>query len=113
MPDVLVDTDILIDHLRGSRQFRAGGDQVSYSVVTRCELFAGSNVDEPAVARLLNAFREHSVDREIAEAAGRIRREHGVGIADALIAATALAHNSTLQTRNRKHFQAIPGLSLK
>ena len=45
VPDVLVDTDVFIDHLRGYRRFSKGADRVWYSVITRCELFAGAKVD--------------------------------------------------------------------
>jgi predicted nucleic acid-binding protein len=37
---------------------------------------------------------------------------HGLGIADALIGATALDVALTLFTRNLRHFQMIPGLVL-
>ena len=46
MPDLLVDTDVFVDHLRGARKMRAGLDRILYSVVTRCELFAGREVEE-------------------------------------------------------------------
>ena len=36
------------------------------------------------------------------------RPSHGVGFADALLAATALAHNATLVTLNAKHFPMLP-----
>jgi predicted nucleic acid-binding protein len=34
-------------------------------------------------------------------------------IADALIAATALEHRLPLMTRNRRHFEQVPGLTLR
>lgn len=80
-----------------------------YSTVTRCELFAGRHVDEQAVRALLAPFREPSVDRGVAEVAGRVRRSLGIKTPDALIAATALDHGLELQTRNVKHFGGVPG----
>ncbi|MBA3690349.1 MAG: type II toxin-antitoxin system VapC family toxin [Actinobacteria bacterium] len=112
MTDVLVDTDVFIDHLRGARALRTGVGAVSYSVVTRCELFAGRATDEDAVALLLGAFREIPVERSIAEWAGRIRREFEVRTPDALIAASALQHGLILMTRNRRDFAGIPGLEI-
>jgi predicted nucleic acid-binding protein len=56
--------------------------------------------------------RELVVDRAIAERAGRLRRELGVALADALIAATALEHGLALATRNLRDFQHVPKLRL-
>ena len=89
------------------------GHQLSYSVVTRCELFAGSNVDEAGLRTLLAPFTELPVDRAVAERAGRVRRETGTRIADALIAATALEHGLALVTRNTSDFERVPGLRLQ
>jgi toxin FitB len=112
VPDVLVDTDVLVDHLRGARPFDPDGVPVSYSTITRAELFAGRASQEAAVRTLLDPFRELAVDRNVAELGGRLRREHGVPIADALIAATALAHGLTLFTRNHNDFARVPDLQL-
>lgn len=113
MSDLLVDTDVFIDHLRGARRFVQGPNLISYSVVTRCELFAGSRVDEPALRTLLAAITEIEVDRAIAERAGRIRRDTGIRFADALIAATALERSLTLVTRNVRDFEKASGLRLQ
>src|SRR5688572_10019544 len=98
--DLLLDTDIFIDHLRGAVRLQRSADRFWYSVVTRCELYAGSKVDEEVVDLLLGAFTEVSVDREIAERAGRLRRLTGARVPDALIAASALERELTLITRN-------------
>jgi predicted nucleic acid-binding protein len=103
---------VLIDHLRGARAFAAPAGTVSYSVVTRAELFAGKASQEAVVEQLLAPMRELALDRSIAERAGRLRRDHGVALADALIAATALAHGLDLLTRNRRHFVRVPGLRI-
>lgn len=111
--DLLFDTDIFIDHLRGARRLVTNGDSISYSVVTRCEIFAGSRVDEAGVQALLAPFRELPVDRSIAERAGRVRRETGTRIADALIAATALEHALILVTRNIRDFERVKDLVVR
>jgi predicted nucleic acid-binding protein len=112
--DALVDTDVLVDHLRGARPFKPRTvTGVSYSVITRAELFAGRASQEGEVSRLLAPFRELPVDRHIAELGGRLRREHGIRLADALIAATALTHRLDLWTRNVRDFEAVPKLRLR
>jgi toxin FitB len=112
MPDVLVDTDLFIDHLRGDAELRPGKHRLHYSVITRAELFAGSSATAQ-ISMLLAPFRELSVDRAVAERAGRIKRESGLRMPDALIAATALERGLSLATRNRRHFQPVQGLRLR
>lgn len=109
MADLLVDTDVFIDHLRGAVELRPRSHSLHYSVVTRAELFAGASAT-PAVAQLLEPFRELLVDRAIAERAGRLRRDTGLRLPDALIAATALEHGLSLVSRNARDFGKARGL---
>jgi predicted nucleic acid-binding protein len=111
--NLLIDTDIFVDHLRGARALTAGSDRVWYSVLTRCELFAGSRADEAVIGMLLSPFTELPVDRPTAERAGRLRRTAGLRIADAIIAASALEHGLTLVTRNLRDFHDVPELAVR
>lgn len=113
MAELLVDTDVFIDHLRRSHRLERGRDDLAYSIVTRAELFAGRRADEEGLRALLSSIREISVDREVAETAGRVRRESGIRLPDALIAATALVHRLSLLTRNRRDFERVRGLRLR
>ena len=110
--DVLVDTDVFINHLRGAVDLRPGRHRVHYSVITRAELVAGNTATDLTV-RLLAPFREIAVVRAVAERGGRIAREFGVRLPDALIAATAIEHGLSVVTRNRKHFEPIRGIWLR
>jgi predicted nucleic acid-binding protein len=110
---LLVDTDILIDHLRGARRFDPSGTDVSISTVTRTELYSGQRADEATIDLLLAGLEEIGVDRSIAERAGRLRRRTGLAITDAFIAATALEHGLPLVTRNRRHFDRVEGLDIR
>jgi predicted nucleic acid-binding protein len=109
---ILLDTDVLVDHLRGHRRINLVDPAWKISVVTRCELFAGRNTDEPSLRRTLDQLGELLINRAIAELAGRIRRTAQLAVPDALIAATALEHDLSLMTRNRRHFERVPGLTL-
>jgi predicted nucleic acid-binding protein len=110
--DILVDTDVFIDHLRGAHQLAPGRHRLHYSVITRAELFAGNTASD-LVSTLLAPFREIPVDRTVAERAGRIRRESGIRLPDALIAATAIEHHLGLATRNRSDFEPVRSLRLR
>lgn len=110
--DVLVDTDIFVDHLRGAKELVAGKHRLNYSVITRAELFAGSSATD-AVTQLLAPLREHAINRAVVERAGRIKRETGIPMPDALIAATALEYKLSLASRNRRDFGKVRGLRLR
>lgn len=115
MADLLVDTDVCIDHLEGLRRLPRGAGRLAYSVVTRAELLAAADAeDEPHVRRFLAGMDEIAVDRRVADRAGVLRRERpALRMPDALIAATALAHSLALHTKNARDFKAVPGLRLR
>lgn len=110
--DLLLDTDVFVDHLRGAAMIEASGHRLHFSAITRAELFAGSSATD-AVTTLLAPFRELAVSRAVAERAGRVRRETGVRLPDALIAATALEHGMGVVTRNGRDFEPIRGVRLR
>jgi len=115
MVDLLADTDVCIDHLNGRARLPGRRSLLGYSVVTRAELRAGAGSDKQheAIRRLLGTMREYDVDRRIAEEAGRLRREYGVRLPDALIAATAMVHGLTVLTRNIADFRRVSGLRVR
>ena len=84
---------------------------IAYSVVTRAELFAGRDAHD-VLRSLLRLGTELPLDRDVAERAGAIRREHRLALPDALIAATALQHGLALLTRNVRHYEPVAGLAL-
>jgi predicted nucleic acid-binding protein len=114
---LLIDTDVIIDFLRGR------GDAVAYledltepllmSVVTLAELYTGvrEGDEREALDTFITAFELVPVDQEIARRGGLFRRDyhksHNVGLADALIAATAEERQATLVTLNQKHFPML------
>jgi predicted nucleic acid-binding protein len=113
---ILVDTDILIDYLRGMPPamdfLEASGADLNLSVVNVAELHAGVRDHErEAVNALLECFKIIPLDKEIAVRGGLLRRDfgksHGVELADALIAATVESLGCTLATLNRKHYPML------
>lgn len=82
------------------------------SVLTTAEMFAGckpSKLEE--MEEFLAIFPVLDVSNKIAKQGGIWRQQyhpsHGVGIVDALLAATALEHGLRLVTLNTKHFPML------
>jgi toxin FitB len=115
LAELLVDTDVCIDHLAGRSRISGQRSRLGYSVITRAELHAGaaSEIELERIRRLLGAMVEYPVDRQVAETAGLIRRESGIRLPDALIAATALVHGLTVHTRNVRDFKRVTGLRVR
>jgi len=118
---LLFDTDILIDFLRGLQpavSFLENADQqLRISAITAAELYAGAREKEmPALDEFLLAFEIIAVDHQISKAGGMIRnkynKSHGVGLSDAIIAASAIATQSYLVTLNKKYFPMLKKIIL-
>lgn len=112
----LIDTDVLIDYLRGNSRavaFMDGLDgDILVSAVSVAELYAGVRPEEErALEQFLLAFEIVPIDQAVAVRGGLYRRgfsgSHGVGLADALIAAAAETAGASLVSLNRRHFPMI------
>lgn len=119
----MVDTSVLIDHLRGVRaaldlleDALERGDGVAGSVLSRTELLAGMRSHEKRRTRdLIGGLQWIDVDQEIADEAGRLGRTYrsshtGIDLTDYVIAATCMEWTAELWTRNVKHFPMMDGL---
>ena len=118
---VLIDTDILIDCLRGrdeARSFIEGLPPPPFlSAATVAELYAGVFDDErDDLEAFLSAFRVVPITGEIARAGGLHRRDygrtHGTGLVDGIIAATAAHVGARLATLNRRHYPMLDALTV-
>jgi predicted nucleic acid-binding protein len=117
---VLVDTDVMVDFLRGNPKAIALLQTHSawgiLSSIIAAELYAGVRDDEELkkLDSLISLFRVVPVSKELARAGGLYKKHyaksHGVGLADAIIAATAEAENADLKTLNAKHYPMFEGL---
>ena len=119
----LVDSDILIDYLRGRpaavRFVTDHADRVIVSAVSVAELYAAvrgqaRDAQRVALADFLELFPIVPVTADIAKAGGLYRRDyarsHGIGLADAVIAATAVSSEAVLMTLNVRHYPMFEGL---
>lgn len=120
----IVDTDILIDAARGETiaisclQQLVQHTPIAISAVTQMELIVGCR-NKPELQNLeqfLLRFQILKLTNQITDRAVDILRKyrlsHGLLIADALIAATALEHNEPLITKNQRDFRFIASLNL-
>lgn len=119
----MVDTSVLIDHLRGNVEAKAVLEYerrlapLHASEITRLEVLAGMRPnEEKATRRLLATIRWHPVNDHIAEKAGELGRRwlpghHTIDAADLAIGATALVLDARLLTRNVRHFPMFPDLA--
>jgi len=119
----LVDTSVLIDHLRGHRdaarvleeERRSGA--LHASEITRVEVLAGMRPgEEEPTTLLLSTLVWQPLDAEVADLAGSIGRRwlpshRGIDAADLVIAATAARLGARLLTRNIRHFPMFPDLA--
>jgi len=117
----LIDTDILIDWLRGkkfaARFFRETKGILYYSSITRKELLAGCNdtAEREQVLNLLRTMRIVRIDPIIALKASELNERYAnssLHKADSLIAATAWVKKLVLVTRNRKHFEFVDEIQM-
>lgn len=119
MTDLLVDTGILVDFLRGLPAavdfVQTHASRVVLSSIVIAELYSGARDDELAeLDDLPRLFAVKPLTAPIARVGGLLRarygRSHGLCLADALIAATAQQYGLTIQTLNVMHFPMFPGL---
>jgi len=118
----LVDTDILIDWLKGfswaKRLTWSGENRLYCSSVTRKELLSKqglSDTERKRILRLLRYIRVLEVDAVIAVAASELLQKYPhtpLRTSDALIAATAWTKHLPLLTRNDKHYNFIEEITL-
>jgi|SRR3990172_9095171 len=116
MPDYILDTGILIRHLRDYQGYPelvdrlTGEGDVSISAMTRLEIVRGMrDREQGATFELLDSLETVNVTSSEADQAGELIRfwkAHGttIGDADAIIAASALQYGLVLVTTNPKHF---------
>ncbi len=126
MPDrLLVDSDICIDVIRSYTPTIARLERaeqmfiVAVSDITHMELLVGcaDKRQQSQTEKFLRRFEAVPVDAVVSgrtvELLRRYRLSHGLLMADAFIAATALVHALPLLTKNARDFRFISGLTLE
>lgn len=117
---ILPDTDVLVDFLRGHAKavafVKAYHTRIILSSIAVAELYAGvkGDAEHAALDAFVSLFRVVPISVEIARAAGLYKRDYGksrgVGLADAIVAATAEAEEAELKTLNTRHYPMVKNL---
>ena len=120
----LVDTDIIVDYLRGVERAKIlieesiSDSEICISVISKMELLAGCRnkgeikIVEDMFARFITIYLDEISAKIAYSLFKRFRLSHGIGIFDSLIAATAIHHELPLLTKNIKHFSMIQRLTI-
>lgn len=129
MAFTLIDSDVLIDFVRGLpgvatyiQQLQAGGDSMCTCDIVIAELEAGLSLTQSLATRpIVDSLVLLQRDASAARQAGRWRYDYArkgiaLSLPDAMIAATAHAHRARLLTRNLSHYPmpeviVVPGPS--
>ena len=120
---ILVDTDVLIDFLRGYGPavsfVNVHSDRIVLSAIVVAELYVGARgakdgPEQTVLENLLSLFRVVPIDGEVARLGGLYRRDygpsHGISLPDALVAATAFLEPAELKTLNVRHYPMFEGI---
>lgn len=119
MKMILIDTDVVVDFLRGYDEavayLKGLSGEIALSSIAVAELYAGVRDDErEKLDEFVSLFPVLPITSEIAKNGGLLKRDyhrsHGVGLADALMAATAIEQKAELKTLNTKHYPMFKGL---
>lgn len=125
MSFTIIDTDILIDAGRGVQeaidclQHIAQQSSLAVSTITQMELIVGcrNKTELHNLETFLRRFQLLKITEPISDRAVSLlqqyRLSHGLLIADALIAATAMEHNQPFITKNQRDFRFLTGLDLQ
>jgi predicted nucleic acid-binding protein len=124
MPLTIVDSDILIDAGRGIDtainflKLRESSSDLAICVITQMELTVGcrNKTEQHDLTKFLSRFQILPITADISDRAADLISayylSHGLLIADAFIAATALTHADPFATKNHRDYRFIDGLNL-
>lgn len=122
--ELVCDTSILIDKLRGGKKWDEFVESVEDDVnlylptIVVFELYSGKSTKSAVEVEKLNKVTKHfervDLSEQIAVRAGGIYRDgvKDLQVPDYVIAATALELGAEVVTLNRKHFEKVPGVKI-
>lgn len=124
MEKILIDSDIVIDFLRGfdlrykdffKKIFRKEIRGL-ISLVSIVELYSGTDIRNKKrrefLEKLILSLEPVGFNLEMAKLSGEWRLKYNLSIPDSLIAVTSVAEKASLFTFNKKHFEKINEVKL-
>lgn len=121
MEKILVDTDVIIDFLRGyQKRIKQVFQQIEdkkikayISWINVIEIYSGIDAEEKELilSELFSLFEIISCNWSSSKLAGELRKTHNLSLADSLIASLSLTNRLKLFTFNKRDFSKIKGVS--
>jgi len=122
MAAFLIDTDVLIDISRGNSNAADFVDALQGDIligrISAMELIIGARNkrDQKVIEKFISLYSiqelSDAIGHNALQSLKQYSKSHGLTLADALIAATAMVNDLTLVSRNEKHFRPIKELSV-
>lgn len=116
---IFIDSCIIIDYINGKLNIdKESIDKYCFNSIVDMEVLVGvkNKRDLHTTNKKINLFKTIDIDQEILNLARNLieiyRLSHGMGIYDAIIAATCLVYDLPLWTYNKKDFRFIEELEL-
>lgn len=128
---VCADSDFIVDLDRGRPaaiakldELEQRGEPVYTTAINVAELYHGAhssqkNIDRAVgrIEKILGRFSILNLDYDSAklwgELTGRLKKSNSIGELDLFITSMALANKQALVTKNKKHFEKVPGLQIE
>jgi hypothetical protein len=123
-PELLIDTDILVDVGRNDPiaitylQTKGRTYRLAISVITYMELLVGAQnkTEQRKIERFLQRFTVYALSESISTSGVNLLRQyrlsHGLLMADAFIAATAVSNTLPFASKNQRDYRFISQLIL-
>ena len=111
----VIDTNIFILRFNDRLADLLPRGEIICSIITEIELLSFSKLtsaEETLIRDTLSKLAIYGIDQDIKEEAIRLRRESGLKLPDAIIAATTIHHQAVLVT-NDAELQNVPGLQVQ
>ena len=119
---IVVDTDIIIDVLRGVKSTKeklknlTRENELLISGITESEIFAGRDIEienkKERILGFLSKFEKINPNNYILQKAGEFKRKYKISLLDSIIAATAYQLGASIFTRNLEDFDKVKEINL-